>query len=147
MKKRPLITLLCLLLALAPAISRADGDKPKKEDTELEKSMDVMAKSWRKLRKQAADPAQNADSLTLLGTIMTAADKNLTLTPDLARDVPAEKRDAFVAGYKEKMKELVAAFGELQTALKANDNKAAAALVDKIGGLQKAGHKEYKRPD
>jgi Cytochrome b562 len=145
--KKLLLPVLCLFLTLSPAISRAEGDKPKHEDTELGKSMDKLNKAWRKLRKQAADPAQNANSLELLVTIKAATHDNLKYTPDLARDIPADKRDKFIAGYQAKMKEVIAAFDQLEAALKANDNKAAGEIIAKIGALQKEGHKEYKRPD
>lgn len=147
--KKTLLPLLCLCLALSPVLTRAEGDKPKKEhaETELGKSMDTLNKPWRKLRKQAADAGQNASSLELLAAIKAAAKKNLNHTPDLARDVPAEKRDKFVAGYQEKMKEMIAAFDQVEAALKANDNPAAVELLAKIAAIQKAGHKEYKRPD
>ena len=155
--KKSLLSLLGLFLVLTPVFTRAEADqpkpeqpkqeKPKHEDTELEKSMQTLGKAWKKLRKQADKPDKNASSLELLVTIQAAAKKNLTLTPDLARDQPADKRDAFIAGYQKGMKEMIAAFDQLEAALKANDNKAAVDLVAKIGGMQKEGHKAYKRPE
>ena len=147
MKKLLLLPALSLFLVLTPVLTRAEGDKPKHEDTELEKSMDVLNKAWRQLRKQAADPAKNASSLELLATIQAAAKNNLKYTPDLARDLPADKRDQFVAGYQAKMKELIAAFDQVVTALKADDNQAAVELLAKIANIQKEGHRLYKRPD
>lgn len=146
MKKSSLF-LLSLLLALLPAVVRAEDAKPKKADTELEKSMDLMNKPWRKLRKQAADQALNADSLALLATIKAAAQDNLKYTPDLARDVPAEKRDKFIAGYQEQMKKFIASLDPIEAAFKAGDNPAAVGFIAKAAALQKEGHKEYKRPE
>lgn len=155
--KKLLLPVFSLVLALTPALARAEDakpapdkpkhEKPKHDETELEKSMDVLGKAWKKLRKQAADPAQNASSLELMVTIKAAAQNNLKYTPDLARDVPAEKRDAFIAGYQEKMKQTIAAFDQLDAAFKAGDNKTAGEIIAKIGALQKEGHKEYKRPE
>lgn len=155
--KKILLPVFSLVLALTPALTRAEDtkpapdkpkqEKPKHEETELEKTMDGMSKAWRKLRKQAADPAQNASSLELMVTIKAAAKKTLDYTPDLARDVPADKRDKFIAGYQEKMKQTIAAFDQLDEAFKAGDNKAAGEIIAKIGALQKEGHKEYKRPE
>ncbi len=155
--KKILLPVLSLFLVLSPALIRAEDakppadkpkvEKPKHEETELEKSMDVMSKAWRKLRKQAADPAQNAGSLELLVAIKAAAKKNLDYTPDLARDIPADKREAFIAGYQEKMKQTIAAFDQLDAAFKAGDNKAAGEIIAKIGTMMKEGHKEYKRPE
>ncbi len=152
MKKLLLLPALGLLFSLTPPLIRAEGDQPKPEkpqheDTELEKSMDILGKAWRKLRKQADDPTKNASSLELMATIQAAAQENLKYTPDLAKDIPAEKRDKFIAGYQEKMKELIAAFEQLTAHFKANENPAAVALIAKIGTMQKEGHKEYKRPE
>lgn len=144
-----LLPLLCLFLTFSPALLGAEGGKPKTEkaDTELEKSMDGLNKSWRKLRKQVADPAQNASSLELLVAIQAAVKNNLQYTPDLARDIPADKRDKYIAGYREKMKEVGAAFEQVEAAFKAGNNPAAVELIIKIAALQKEGHKEYKRPE
>ena len=147
--KKILLPLLTLILALTPALSRAEEAKakPEKEETPLEKSMDALNKSWRKLRKQAADPAQNASSLVLLAAIQAATKESLSYSPDLARDVPADKRDQFIAGYKKKIKETIVGFDQVEIALKAGDNKSVVEILTKISALQKEGHKEYKRPE
>ena len=157
--KKLLLPVFSLVLALAPALTRAEDakpapaadkpkqEKPKHDETDLEKSMETMGKAWKKLRRQAADPAQNASSLELMVTIKAAAQNNLKYTPDLARDIPADKRDRFIADYQAKMKETIAAFDKLDAAFKAGDNKAAGEIIAKIGALQKEGHKEFKRPD
>ena len=147
--KKILLPLLTLILALTPALSRAEEAKakPEKEETPLEKSMDALNKSWRKLRKQAADPAQNASSLVLLAAIQAATKESLSYSPDLARDVPADKRDQFIAGYKKKIKETIVGFDQVEIALKAGDNKSVVEMLTNISALQKEGHKEYKRPE
>lgn len=149
MKK--LLPLLTLLLTLAPSFALAaetgKAEKAKHEETPLGETMDKMSSAWRKLRRQAADAAQNAASLELLAGIKAAAEKSLTYTPDLAKDIPADKREAFIAGYQAKIKELIAALDKLATQLKAGDNAAAADQITKIGAMQKEGHKEYKRPE
>lgn len=155
--KKSLISLLCLCSAFLPALTRAQTEAPKPEqpkhekpkhaETELEKSMDAMGKAWRKLRKQADKPDQNAASLELVATVKAAAQEGLKQKPDLARDQPADKQAEFVAGYQKQMKEMIAALDQLEAAFKANDNKIAVELIAKIGGMQKQGHKEYKRPE
>lgn len=155
--KKLLLPVFSLVLALTPALTRAEDakpapdkpkqEKPKHDETELEKSMDGMNKAWRKLRKQAADPAQNASSLELVATVQAAAKEGLKQKPDLARDQPAEKQAEFVAGFQKQMKEMIAALEQLEAAFKAGDNKTAGEIITKIGAMQKAGHKEYKRPE
>lgn len=151
MKK--LLPFLCLALALTPALApaqeggKAKGEKHAHDETPLGESMDKMNGAWRKLKRQAADAAQNASSLELLATIKEASEKSLTFKPDLAKDIPADKRDKFIEGYQAKMKETIAAFDKLGALLKAGDNPAAVELIAKIGTMQKEGHKEYKRPE
>lgn len=139
--------LLLLSLALVPACCFAQEGKAKADETELGKTMETISRSWRKLRRQAADATQNEASLAAVAEISAAANKALTYTPDLAKDVPGDKRDAFIAGYQTKMKEMIAALGKLEALIKAGDNPAAVELISKISALQKEGHKEYKRPE
>jgi cytochrome c556 len=150
MKIRLLPYALALLLGCAaPILAFAQEHKHehKEPETELGNTMDKMNGAWRKLKKQVADPASNAGSLELVATISAAADKALTFTPARAADVPAADRAKFTADYQAQMKDFIAQIAKLGAALKANDNAAAAALVQKMGAMQKEGHKEFKRPD
>ncbi len=132
----------------APAMRAQQHEAKKKaEETELGKSMEKISGAWRKLRRQADDPASNAASLELVAVIRAAAEKALTLTPARAEDVPAAEREKFVENYRKHLKEFLAQVGKLADAFKAGDNATARELIQKIGGLQKEGHKEFKRPD
>lgn len=126
------------------------AQEPKKlpqEETELEQKMDVMGGAWRKLKRQVGDATKNADSLQLLAAIRAAAEEAAKLTPVRVADVPASARAGFLADYQAGMKKLLAAFEKLEAALRADKNDDAAKLVAEIGAMQKAGHKEFKRPD
>lgn len=156
MKKRLLpLALAFTLFFPAAALMRAEGDPapkeakpgPKEEDTELGKTMEVLNKAWRKLRKQVNDPASNASSVELVATVKEQTEKALTLQPDKAKDLPEADRPKFIEGYKAKMKEFHDKLDKLSDAFKANDNTTAAALLKELGLLQREGHKEYKRPD
>jgi len=143
------IFLLAVLLATpATLILRAEGPKLQpQEETELERKMDKMGDAWRKLKRQVADPTKNADSLQLLATIRAAADDAAKLIPAKAEDISANDRPKFIADYQGKMKALDAALGKLEAALTAGRNNEATKLVAEIGAAQKAGHKEFKRPE
>jgi soluble cytochrome b562 len=150
MKKRllPLVLILTLFFPMAALVRAADEKPaPKEEETELGKTMEKLNGAWRKLRKQAADPASNASSLELVAVIATASEKALTLQPDKVKDVPAADREKFVQDYQAKMKEFMAKLAKLNDAFKAGDNPAAVALIKELGALQRESHKEYKRPD
>jgi len=146
--------LLCLALALtvclpaAPALRAQEQETKKKaEETELGRTMEKLNGAWRKLRRQAADPASNVASLELVAIIKAGGEKALTLTPARAADVPAADREEFITDYRKDMKDFLFQIGKLEEAFKAGDNTAAPDLVKKIGDLQKEAHKEFKRPD
>jgi soluble cytochrome b562 len=147
MKSRLLCLALALTVCLPAGRAQEETTKKKAEETELSRTMEKLNGAWRKLRRQAADPASNAASLELVATIMAGGEKALTLTPARVEDVPAADREKFVRDYQQKMKELLVRLGKLEEAFKAGDNTAAQDLVKKIGDLQKEAHKEFKRPD
>jgi len=118
-----------------------------KKETELETAMDKMSGAFKKLRRQVKEPANNASSIALLADLRAGAKESIKLVPALAADQPADKRVAFIEGYKKKINELIAQMEPLEVALKANKNEEAAAIVAKLGSLQKEGHKEYKKPE
>jgi hypothetical protein len=133
-------------MLIAPAIVFAE---PKKDrpDTDIEKAMEKMAGVYRKLRRQAADPAQNAASLKLVGTIKAGATKAWKYTPLKAADLPGPERAAFVENLREKRDEFLVTAGRLEDALKAGNNEEAVRLVAELGKIQKANHQEFRRPE
>lgn len=150
MKNRLLLTTLALCLCLpAATLSRAEehAQNKKADETELGKVMEKMNGAWRKLRKQAGDPASNAASLELVAAVKAGLEKALTYKPAKVEDIPAADRGKFVADYQEDMKNVIALVGQLEAAFKANDNAAAVDLIQKIGAAQKEAHKEFKRPE
>lgn len=143
------ILLLAALFAFpAAVVVRADGHiKPAHDETELEGKMDSMGQAWKKLKRQAADATKNAESLQLVATLRTSAEEAAKLEPAKAADVPAADREKFVADYRGGIKKMINELTKLEAALLAGKNDEAAKLIADIGALQKAGHKEFKRPD
>lgn len=128
----------------APAVAPAAPDTEKK--TELELRMDRMGKAFRKLRKQVADPAQNASSLQLLSTMEDAAKEAIDLTPAKAEDIPADQKAKFVDDFKAGIKSLQDLFAKLRDALTAGNNDDAVKIVADMAALEKKDHKEFRRP-
>jgi hypothetical protein len=147
---RLLVTLTVLLAgsaafaADAPAAVPAPAPKEKKPETELSQKMDKMNSAFRKLRRQAADAAKNADSLEQVAILREYAAASAKLEPFKAGEVPAGDRAKLVEGYEAKMKELQAGLAKLEAAFKAGQNEEAAKIVQELGAMQKEGHKEYK---
>lgn len=138
--------LLLTVMLIAPAIVFAE---PKKDrpDTDIEKAMGKMAGAYRKLRRQVTDPAQNAASLELVVTIKAGATEARKYTPLKAADLPEPDRAAFVENFRGKLDEFLGTAGRLEDALKAGNNEEAAGLVAELGKIQKADHKEFRRPE
>ena len=138
--------LLLTVMLIAPAIVFAE---PKKDrpDTDIEKAMEKMAGTYRKLRRQVTDPAQNAASLELVVAIKADATEARKYPPLKAADLPEADRAAFVENFREKLDEFLVTAGRLDDALKAGNNEEAAGLVAELGKIQKADHKEFRRPE
>jgi len=161
MKIRPSLTWLLALPLLSPALSPAqlpatptpaapnaapaatDDDEKK---TDLEMRMDRMGKAFRKLKKQVADPAQNASSLELVATMQAAAKEALDFTPAKTADLPADQQAKFVDDFKAGIKGMQDEFTKLSDALTAGKNDAAVKIVAEIGDLEKKDHKEFRKP-
>jgi hypothetical protein len=138
---------LSLVLPLAPALRAQAQHQHKEPETELGKLMEKVGKSWRSVRKQVDDPASNAATLELVAGIHANLDRAVALEPARAQDVPEAERAKYIESFRSHLKEFIGMVGELEAALKANDNAAAAALVKQLGAAQREDHKEFRRPD
>jgi soluble cytochrome b562 len=159
MKIRQALALLLAASAVSPVLSRADApvappspgaapaaghDNEKK--TELEMRMDRINKAYRKLKKQVADPAQNASSLKLLATMQDAVKEAAELTPEKAADLPQDQRAKFMDDFRAGIKGMQDEFAKLADALAAGRNADAVGIVGDINELEKKDHKEFKKP-
>jgi molecular chaperone GrpE (heat shock protein) len=141
MKKH--LCLIALVVSLAaPAVIKADEGGH--EDTPLGAAMEKMNSPFRKLRRQAADPAQNEASLALVEKLAKATKEAAALLPEKISKLPADKQEAAKASYSEKMKELLATIDELGAALKAGKNEDAVKIIEKLRSQQEDGHREFR---
>ncbi len=156
MKSRYLASSLLLALLAAPLAPAQDApaaapapaapaNKPKK--TELAKDMDKINRAVRTLRKQINDASQNESSLALVATIHDAAVAADKETPAWTADQPQADQAKFVDDYHAKMKDFIGDVDKLTDALKAGDNAAAAKLFAGLGQDEKAGHKQFRKPE
>ena len=148
---KTLLILASLALALSTSgVLRAESPftplpaKEKHEHSELEEQMETMRSAFGKLRKQVADASLNASSLELAAKLKKSAEASIALTPARAASVPEADRAKFIEGYQAGMKALVAEVEKLEAALQADNNTEAAAIVAKLGAMQKDGHKGYR---
>lgn len=143
--------LACVALFLAfsglprPAATAAPASH-EEETTELGEQMDRLSGAFRKVRRQAGDPALNASSLEQLSVMREAAQAAQKFVPAKAADLPEAKRAEFTAAYRKQMDRLLALLADTEAAFKAGDNTAAQKRVDELADLQKASHREYRKP-
>jgi soluble cytochrome b562 len=123
---------------IAPATAQEDT-------TELGRKMSAISKAFKKLRSQAADPAKNEDSLSLVAAIRENATASLSLVPEKTAEVPAAEQERFKAEFASKMKSLLAEVEKLDGAFRAGNNEEAKALLEVLGSAQKEGHKEFRK--
>jgi soluble cytochrome b562 len=167
MKIRPTLALLLAASIASPYIAKADDapaapatttttttttaapaaapDDDKK--TEPEMRMDRAGKAFRKLRKQVADPAQNASSLDLASKMMAAFKEAEDLTPEKAMDLPEADRPKFVSDYKAGIQAMEDEVSKLSDALTAGKNDVAASIVADMFAMEKKDHKAFKKPE
>lgn len=145
--KSPRLLLALALLAVSPAsVAFADESAKKQhEHTELEDRMEKINSAWRRLRRQAADPAQNASSLELVAAIRTAAKGTEDLAPSKIEEIPEAERAEFLANYRAGMKKFFEQIDALEAALKANNNEEAGKVVSAISNHQKQSHKAFRK--
>ncbi len=144
MTKTHLLLVAALVLTPAVIFGQPKKDRP---DTPIEKDMHMMGKAYRQLRKQVADPSLNASSLELVATIRKGAMDARTHTPLHAADFPEADRPGFEAKYRDKMGQFIDTVDRLAEALKAGRNDEAEKLTKKLLDLQKADHKDFRRPE
>jgi soluble cytochrome b562 len=142
MKIRLSLLALACALFIAPVQAQPAG---KDVETELGEKMDKMGAAFRALRRQAADPSKNADSLAKVAAMKEQAQASIKLEPAKTADLPAGERAAFVANYRAEMKKFVTMIDSLEAAFKANKNEEAAKILGTMADAQKAGHKDFQK--
>lgn len=135
------------MLTLVCSLAFGTGAYAADKETELGAKMEKMGGAFRALRRQINDASKNEDSLAKLKTIRDMAEASMKLDPAMKADKPAGEQKKFVASYQADMKKFLAKVDATMAALKAGKNDEAAKLCGELGDLQKAGHKQYKKPD
>jgi len=144
------LSLISALVALPMLCAQEGGPKkmgPKEPTTELGERMEKLNGAYRKLGRQISDATKNADSLAQVAIIKESATAALKFEPAMKKDIPAADQAKFVADYQSKLKGFIAMVDKLETALKANDNAAAAKLVDDMKNERNADHKAFKKEE
>jgi hypothetical protein len=141
------LIIFALLCVLPSGVELWAGEPEVKDEelTALGEQMEQMSSAFRRLRRQAAEPAYNESSLELVAVMRQAAEAALNLIPEKAEELPETERARFVSAYQERLGELIASLGELEAHFRAADNPAAVRLIAQLADLQKASHREFRK--
>jgi len=134
-----------MLLLGGLAASPGRGAEEPEEITALGEQMEQMSSAFRRLRRQAAEPAYNESSLELVAIMQQTAEAALALAPAKAAELPEAARAEFIAAYRTRIGELRTGLEKLAERLRAADNPAAVKLVAELAALQKTGHREFRK--
>lgn len=107
--------------------------------------MEEINAAYRKLGRQVADPAKNADSLKQVAIIREHALLALKHDPKRKADVPAPQQAKFISDYQAAMKAFVARVDKLGEALTAGKNDVAVTVLQELKQAQEDGHRDFRR--
>jgi len=126
-----------LLLVLCPVLHA---------DSLLETKMNQMRKSFRELKKAMVAPvdADKKKYLSWVADLKSATEASKALAPEKTSHVPADQKDAFLGGYRNKMDEMVDEIDALGKAIEAGKWDEAKALIAQINQVQREGHQKYR---
>ena len=124
----------------------AGGPAGNEEKTVLAQNMQKINEARNSLRDsgQLADATKNADSLTKVTTMRDSAIAAQKERPVRTDTVPAAEQAKFVTDYQAQIQLLIDALGEMQVALRANNNAEAERLFGTLGDIQGPGHRAYR---
>jgi len=133
-----------LIAPLLAAPCHAEDNGPK---TPLAQQMGGIAKDFRSLRKLVGNPAQKDAALQLVKDMEARAAKAKGFDPSKTKVISPADRDQFLTDYRNHIDGLIADFQKLETAVGDGKTADASALLDKIQGDKREGHKKFNAED
>jgi hypothetical protein len=134
------ITYLALALSLPALIagvwrSTSHGAEKKASTATLQETMEELASTFRKVRRQVKNPEQNEATLTQLAKMETLALKAKSMVPKQVTALPKEKQGDAQKAFRLKMIQLLTTFLQAEKAILEARNGDAYTLVKKMGVL------------
>jgi len=115
-------------------------------DSPLEAKMNQMRKSFRELKKAMVAPVETDKQkyLSWVADLKSATEASQALAPEKTSHVPADQKNAFLEGYRNKMDEMVDEIDALGKAIEVGKWDEAKALIAQINQVQRGGHQKYR---
>jgi soluble cytochrome b562 len=123
-----------------PVLCHAQDDEPK---TPLAEQMSGISKDFRALHKALSDPSQQNTAVALVKDMEAHAAKARELQPAKTKTIPAADQAQFIADFQKQIDGLIADMQKLEQAVSSGDTAGANALMDKIQGDKREGHKKF----
>ena len=140
MKLKHLFTLLAAFAIAVPAFAADD-------DTPLAKEMGKISKALKFINRSIGDASKKDECLAKATEAKAANVAALKYEPAKTKEVPAAEKAKFLAGYKSSMEEAGKNLDALKTAIEAGKTDDVKAILDKLNGEKKEGHKKFKADD
>ena len=132
------LLLLSLTLCLLTPLHAQEADSP------LEGQMKILARGMRQLVNQVGDPSKQQENVSLLEILKRAATDSKGLSPRKTAAIPENKREAFLADYRNDLDELKDALDQVEAAVKAGQYDKAKSLIGNVNTIKKEGHEKFK---
>ena len=131
-------------MALIPAESAGSNEMTGPTDeTPLAKAMTAFKRHLRRVKMNAAKPDKRADNLKRLSEMESLIIQTKVLEPLMLAKVPADRRVAFLRGYRSMQIDLLRALLDLEKVLIDEKYAEAGTLVKKVRGFEKPAHDRY----
>lgn len=143
MHKRTFLLLFPLATLTSFTMPLPLSPQEKKIDTELQKQMEVIEHGMDKLKKSLKDAAKNAESLTTLLEMQTAAQASKLEKPKMTAAVPEAERATFLTSYRKQIIALQQKLLELESVLLDNDSAEAEQVYRALKVLEEDGHEKF----
>ena len=141
MKLKKLLTLLAAIAITVPAVNAADDDTP------LGKEMEKLSKALKAVNRNLTDAAQKDANIAKIAEAKAACAAAVKFDPAKTKDVPAGDKAKFVTEFKASMEEVGKNLDALKAAIAGGKMDDAKALMEKLNGQKKDGHKKFKAED
>ena len=141
MKLKKLLTLLAAIAITVPALNAADDETP------LGKEMEKLSKALKAVNRNLTDAAQKDANLAKIAEAKAACAAAVKFDPAKTKEVPAADKAKFVTEFKASMEEVGKNLDALKAAIAGGKMDDAKALMEKLNGQKKDGHKKFKTED
>lgn len=139
MKFKHLLTLLAACALIVPAYAE--------EDTPMTKEMEKLSKALKAVNRNLADASQKDANIAKIADAKAACAAAVKYEPATTKDVPAAEKAKYLADFKASMEEVGKNLDALKAAIEGGKMDDAKALMDKLNGQKKDGHKKFKSDD